>query len=56
MRGGDILVQLGEHEIANLYDMTDALRAHQAGDVVKIVVIREGERLELAATLGRRGS
>lgn len=56
MLGGDILVQLGEHEITNLYDMTDALRAHEPGDSVRIVVLRDGERIELAATLGRRGS
>ncbi len=55
MRAGDILVQLGEHEVKDLYAMTDALGAHRPGDVVKIVVLRNGDRLELTATLGRRG-
>ncbi len=55
LQGGDILVQLGEFEIKNLYDMTDALRAHKAGDVVQLVVTRGGERIEMTATLGKRG-
>ena len=53
--GGDILIQLGEHEVKNLYDMTDALRAHKPGDVVRIVVLRGDERLEMIAELGKRG-
>ncbi len=55
LQGGDVLVQLGEFEIKNLYDMTDALRAHKAGDVVQLVVTRDGERIEMTATLGKRG-
>ena len=55
LRAGDVLIQLGEHEVKDLYDMTDALRAHAPGDVVTIVVMRDGQRLELTATLGTRG-
>jgi len=55
MRAGDILVQLGEHEVKDLYGMTDALGAHKPGDVVKVVVLRNGDRVELTATLGKRG-
>jgi Zn-dependent M28 family amino/carboxypeptidase len=55
MQTGDILVQIGEHEFTDLYGMTDALRAHKPGDVVKLVVLRDGERLELSTTLGKRG-
>ncbi|MDJ0766770.1 MAG: M28 family peptidase [Myxococcota bacterium] len=52
---GDILVQLGDFEIADLYDMTAALRAHAPGDTVAVSVIRDGERIETTVTLGRRG-
>ncbi len=52
---GDIIVRIGSHDIENLYHMTDALRAHRPGDEVIVVVVRDGERLELAATLGKRG-
>ena len=55
LQAGDILVQLGEHTITDLYAMTAALRAHEPGDTVKLVVMRDGERIEMIATLGRRG-
>jgi hypothetical protein len=55
LRKGDILIQLGDHAVGNLYDMTNALRAHKPGDGVAIVVLRDGERFETFATLGRRG-
>jgi hypothetical protein len=55
LQAGDILVQLGEFEVEDLYDMTAALRAHSPGDRVTIVLMRDGERIETTATLGRRG-
>jgi Zn-dependent M28 family amino/carboxypeptidase len=55
IKPGDIIVRLGDHEIGNLYQMTDALRAHKPGDSVVVVVLREGTRIELRATLSRRG-
>lgn len=55
LRRGDIIIEIGEHAVNNLYDMTDALRAHRPGDVVKIVFLRDGDRLEVTGTLGRRG-
>ena len=56
MKGGDILIQLGETLIKNLYDMTDALRAHQPGETVVLVYLRDGQRIETKVTLGTRGS
>jgi hypothetical protein len=56
LQGGDIITGLGERVVANLFDMTDALRAHQAGDTVIITVQREGAPLRLTAVLGSRGS
>jgi S1-C subfamily serine protease len=55
VEAGDIIVQIGEKTITDLYDMTDALRSHEPGDVVAVVVMREGKRIELTATLGKRG-
>jgi S1-C subfamily serine protease len=37
-----------------LYGYTDALYAHQPDEVVTIVVMRDGQRVELKAKLGRR--
>lgn len=55
LRKGDVLIQLGEHTIGNLYDMVEALRAYKPGEVVTLVVLRDGERIEATATLDRRG-
>jgi hypothetical protein len=55
LKGGDILIQLGDKTIKNLYDMTDALRAHQPGETVVVVYLRDGQRVETKATLGKRG-
>ncbi len=55
IRGGDILIRLGEYEIADLYDMTAALRAHKPSDVVTVIVMRNGQRLSFTATLEKRG-
>ena len=53
---GDIITAIGPKVVANLYDMTDALRSHQPGDTVVIVVQRDTTKLQLTAVLGRRGS
>ncbi len=55
LRAGDILIRLGRFEVNDLYDMTDALRAHRPGDRVELVVLRNGRRVETTATLGERG-
>jgi membrane-associated protease RseP (regulator of RpoE activity) len=54
LQGGDVIVELGGKEITDLYAYTYALREHQPGEEVVVVVIREGERLSLTAVLGRR--
>jgi Zn-dependent M28 family amino/carboxypeptidase len=55
IRAGDILVGIGEFDISDLYEMTDALRAHKPGETVLVRVRRGEEVVELTATLGRRG-
>jgi Tol biopolymer transport system component len=42
-------------EIRNLYDMTFVLREHRPGERIGIGLLRAGERLDVAAILGRRG-
>jgi aminopeptidase YwaD len=54
MKGGDVIVQVGETRIANLQDLTYALRAHRAGDVVELVWRRGGELVRARVTLGER--
>jgi hypothetical protein len=56
VRKGDVVVEFGGMEVKDLYQYTDALRAHKPGDEVKVVVQRDGKRVTLAARLGARGS
>lgn len=55
IKGKDRIVEIAGTRIANLYDMTYALQDHKPGQTVNVVVIRDGQRLTLRATLGARG-
>jgi hypothetical protein len=55
IRGGDVIVAMAGVEIQNLYDMTFVLREHRPGETVDVTVLRDGERIALRATFGRRG-
>jgi len=52
---GDVIIEFGGLPVKDLYSYTDALYSHKAGDVVKVVVMRGTQRLELTVTLGKRG-
>ena len=54
LRPGDVVVEFDGNPIADIYAYTYALQAKQAGDVVEIVVERDGERVAVTATLGER--
>src|SRR5687768_1064152 len=54
LKAGDVIVEFDGKSIKDLYQYTDALQARQPGDTVKIIVLRDGARVELTATLGRR--
>ena len=56
VRKGDVVVEFGGVAVKDLYQYTDALRAHKPGDEVTVVVERDGKRMTLAARLGSRGS
>jgi hypothetical protein len=54
LRGGDVLVRFGEKEIRNIYDYTYALGERKPGEVVKLVVRRDGKDVPLEVILGAR--
>jgi S1-C subfamily serine protease len=56
LKAGDVITAIGAKGVANLYDMTEALRSHQPGDTVTISVAREGGTIQLQAVLRKRGS
>lgn len=51
---GDVIVVLGGRETPGFAELTEILRAHQAGDVVDAVVVRGQERRTVPITLGTR--
>ena len=54
LRAGDILIRFGDNPIKNLYDFTYALRDSQVGDVVEVVVQRDGQEVTASVTLEER--
>ena len=56
LRAGDRIVSMAGVEIHNLYDMTFVLREHRPGEVIEIELLRDGTRVDVTATLGRRES
>ena len=56
LKGGDVITAIGDKHIANLYDMTDALRSHQPGDTVVVVSRRDGVEHHATTVLGKRGT
>lgn len=54
LQGGDILVGLSGKDIENIYDYTAILDSIKIGQETTIVVMRNGQRLELKITPGSR--
>jgi hypothetical protein len=51
LKRGDVLVEFAGAPIKNLYDFTYQLRAHRPGEEVRVVVLRDGKRLEATVKL-----
>ncbi len=52
---GDVVIAIDGVEIQGIDDLAAQVRAHRPGEVVDLVLIRDGEELVLVATLGVRG-
>ena len=50
LKGGDVIVEFGGQEIANIYDYTYALDAVKIGEPVEVVLLRDGKRVKLTVT------
>jgi S1-C subfamily serine protease len=55
LKAGDVVVEFGGVRVTDLTSYSQALYAHKPGDVVPVVVLRDGQRLTLSVTLGKRG-
>lgn len=49
LKAGDIIVKMGDKEIRNVYDYTEAIKNLKPGDKITVVVKRGGETLSLVA-------
>ena len=50
LKGGDVIIEFADTKITSIYDYTYALDAVKIGQPVKVVVLRNGERLTLTVT------
>jgi S1-C subfamily serine protease len=53
LKGGDRIIQMGNHKITGLDDFDLALRRFSAGDEIPVVAIRGGKTIRLKVTLGK---
>ena len=54
LQTGDVIIEFAGVKIKNVYDYTYVLQERKPGDDVEIVVLRNGSRVVLKATLGQR--
>ncbi len=54
VKPGDIIVELAGRKIENIYDYTYAIEALKIGQEVKMVVVRNGKRINMRLTPGSR--
>ena len=54
LRVGDVLLRIGDREIATSQDVVDTVAAYEAGDEVEVVASRAGEEITARATLAER--
>jgi len=51
MVGGDLIVGMDGQDIANAQDLSAAMNAHRAGDIVTLTIFRGQKRMDVKVTL-----
>ncbi|MCP4069385.1 MAG: PDZ domain-containing protein, partial [Phycisphaeraceae bacterium] len=51
LRTGDVIIAWGGEDLIDVMDMVTRLREHQPGDVVEMVVLRDGEEVVVPVTM-----
>ncbi len=54
LKGGDVIIKLGDRTIKTIYDYMASLEKYKPGDQVEVVVRRGGKEVKLPVTLGTR--
>ncbi len=52
LRPNDVVVEFAGEPIESMDDLVVAIREHKVGEAVTMVVVRDGKRIDIAATLG----
>jgi putative serine protease PepD len=52
LKTGDVIVKINDTTISSASDVTNAVRAHQPGDVVSVHVVRGSHHRSFLVTLG----
>jgi hypothetical protein len=53
LKGGDVIIKLGDRNVGGLEDFDAALRVYKPGETVGVVVRRDGKAVTLKVTLGK---
>jgi hypothetical protein len=54
LKGGDVIIRVGDKKVGTIYDFMEILNAHKPGDEVDVMVKREGKDVTLRVKLGSR--
>lgn len=54
LRAEDVLIQFNQKKLQSLYDLSDALAGAKAGDKVRLIILRDGKKIEVEAILAER--
>jgi hypothetical protein len=54
LKGGDVIIRLGDKKVGTIYDFMETLAAHKPGEEVDVMVKRDGKEVKLRVTLGSR--
>ncbi|HEX6422936.1 MAG TPA: trypsin-like peptidase domain-containing protein [Acidimicrobiales bacterium] len=49
---GDVIVRVGDRDVAGAADLTAAIRSHSPGDTVEVAYVRDGDERTVDVTLG----
>jgi hypothetical protein len=54
LKGGDVIIRLGDKKVGTIYDFMETLGTHKPGDEVDVVVRRDAKDVKLRVKLGSR--
>lgn len=54
LRPGDVIVRFAGQDVGTVTNLLGALRSTEPGQAVPVLVVRDGERVELSVTVGQR--